>query len=278
MAASEPRVQDVNARRVRLRVVSEGEGPPLLLLHDFLMDHRAFDDVVPGLRNDFRVVMPDLPGFGESEKPPPARFDYGVEAFADCVTDLVAALDLGRAHVIGHGMGGAIALVLASERPELIDRLVLVAPLVYPHVRGGLLRVPVLSGLVFKQFYGRALFRGYFRDRVFSPGFAMPLARIDAFYERFNSPPARESAYATMNALFDTRPTMARLARVKRPTFVVWGRADALYPPQLGQRLAREVGAERFEIMETGSAPSMELPEPFVATVGAFLRRPSPPA
>ncbi|HEU4409130.1 MAG TPA: alpha/beta hydrolase [Polyangiaceae bacterium] len=277
MAAPEARVQDVNARRVRLRVVSEGEGPPLLLLHDFLMDHRAFDDVVPGLRGAFRLVMPDLPGFGESEKPPPARFDYGVEAFADCVTDLVAALDLGRAHVIAHGMGGAIALALAAERPELIDRLVLVSPLVYPHARGGLLNAPVLGGLVFKQFYGRALFRGYFRDRIFSPGFAMPLGRIDGFYERFNSPPARESAYATMNALADTRPTMARLARVKRPTFVVWGRADALHPPQLGQRLAREVGAERFEIMEAGHAPYMELPEPFVATVGAFLRRRSPP-
>ncbi len=277
MTALETRVQDVNARRVRLRVVSAGEGPPLLLLHDFLMDHRAWEGVAPGLAGDFRVVMPDLPGFGESEKPPPARFDYGIEAFADCVTDLIAALGLGRAHVVGHGMSGAIALALAAERPEVIDRVVLVAPLVYPQARGGLLRVPVLGGLVFKQFYGRALFRGYFRERIFSPGFPLPLARIDAFYERFNSPPARESAYATMNALADTRPTVARLARVKRPTFVVWGRSDALNPPQLGQRLAREVGAERFEIMETGHAPYMELPDPFVATVAAFLRRPSRP-
>ena len=55
-----------------LRVVSEGEGPPLLLLHDVLMDHHAFDDVVPGLRGDFRVVTPDLPGFGESVDGPPA--------------------------------------------------------------------------------------------------------------------------------------------------------------------------------------------------------------
>lgn len=275
MKTLEPRVQDVNARRVRLRVLSAGEGPPLLLLHDFLMDHRAWDDVATGLGQHFRVVMPDLPGFGESEKPPPARFDYGVEAFADCVTDLIAALDLGRPHVVGHGMSGAIALALAAERPELLDRLVLVTPLVYPQARGGILRMPVLGGLVFKQFYGRTLFRKYFRERVFSPGFPLPLERIDGFYERFNSPPARESAYATMSALADTRPTAARLARVKRPTFVVWGRSDALNPPQLGQRLAREVGAERFEIMETGHAPYMELPEPFVATVGAFLRRPS---
>jgi pimeloyl-ACP methyl ester carboxylesterase len=277
MADPEPHVQDVNARRVRLRVLSAGEGPPVLLLHDFLMDRRAWDDVAPGLRSEFRVVMPDLPGYGESEKPPPARFDYGVEAFAECVTDLIAALGLGRPHVIGHGMSGAVALALAAERPELIDRLVLVAPSVYPQARGGLLRVPVLGGFVFKQFYGRALFRSYFRDRVFSPGFAMPLGRIDGFYERFNSPSARESAYATMSALADTRPTVARLARVKRPTFVVWGRADAMHPPQLGQRLAREVGAERFEVMDAGHAPYMELPAPFVATVGAFLRRRSPP-
>ena len=264
--------RDVSSRNVRLRVTEYGSGPPLLLLHGFLMSHAAWDDVVPGFASRYRVVTPDLPGFGESEKPAPTRFDYGVEAFAECIADLIAALSLGRPHVIGHGMSGAIALALAASHPEFVDRLVLVDPLVYPVAPdGGIASMPVLGAFFFKQLYGRQLFRAYFRDKVFSPGFPLPLARIDRFYDLFNTPSARESAFATMHAVLDTRSTVARTSRVKTPTYVVWGRSDALYPSPLAPRLARELSAERLEVMETGHAPHMERPLPFVESVCAFL-------
>ena len=110
MSSSLIDTRDVSSRNVRLRVTEYGSGPPLLLLHGFLMSHAAWDDVVPGFAARYRVITPDLPGFGESEKPAPTRFDYGVEAFAECVADLISALSLGRPHVIGHGMSGAIAI------------------------------------------------------------------------------------------------------------------------------------------------------------------------
>ena len=97
------------------------------------------------------------------------------------------------------------------------------------------------------------------------------LARIDRFYELFNTPSARESAFATMHAVLDTRSTVARTSRVKKPTYVVWGRSDALYPSPLAPRLARELSAERLEVMETGHAPHMERPAAFVESVCAFL-------
>jgi pimeloyl-ACP methyl ester carboxylesterase len=269
--------RDVTARNVRLRVIDRGAGPPILLLHGFLMSHLAWDDVADRFAKKHRVVVPDLPGFGDSEKPTPQRFDYGVEAFAECVADLIAALDLGRTQVVGHGMSGAIAIALAATHPEFVDRLVLVDPLVYPLARkSGLFEMPVLGAFFFKQLYGRSLFRSYFRDNVFSPGFPLPTARIDAFYELFNSPSARESAFATMHALLDTRSTVARLGRIKARTFVVWGRHDTLYPSQLGQRLAREISAERLEVMETGHAPYMERPDTFVASLDEFFQRKRP--
>lgn len=264
----------MSARNIRLRVVERGHGPPLLLLHGFLMSHQAWDDVVPRFAEQFRVVMPDLPGFGESEKPGPTRFDYGVEAFAECVADLIAALGLGRPHIVGHGMSGAIALALAAKHPEFVDRLVLVDPMVFPSARkSSLFEMPVLGAFFFKQLYGKSLFRAYFRDNIFSPGFAMPLDRLDRFYNIFNTPSARESAFATMHALMDTRSTVARLSRVRAPSLVIWGRNDALFPAQLAQRLARELSAERLEVMETGHAPHMEQPTHFVEAVGTFLRK-----
>jgi len=264
--------RDVSARNVRLRVVEYGSGPPLLLLHGFLMSHVAWDDVVPGFASRFRVVTPDLPGFGASEKPSPARFDYGVEAFTECIADLIAALGLGRPHVVGHGMSGAIALTLAAQHPEFVDRLVLVDPLIYPVARKkAVFEMPVLGAFFFKQLYGRSLFRNYFRENVFSQGFPLPLARIDHLYELFNTPSARESAFATMHSMLDTRSTEARIGRVRAPTFVVWGRSDPLYPSPLAPRLAREVSAGRLEVMETGHAPHMEQPAHFVSSISSFL-------
>ena len=277
MSIGIPEIRDVSARNVRLRVVEIGGGKPLLLLHGFLMTHLAWEDTVDGFASRFRVVMPDLPGFGESEKPQPTRFGYGVEAFAECVADLIAALSLGRPHVVGHGMSAAIALTLAAEHPELLDRLVLVDPLVYPLAKKNqLFEMPILGGFFFKQLYGRSLFRNYFRENVFSGGFPLPIEKIDRFYELFNTPSSRESAFATMHAFLDTRSTVARLGRVKAPTFVVWGRHDALYPSALAQKVARELGAERLEVVETGHAPHMERPEAFVASVSGFLAKAKP--
>ena len=87
--------------------------------------------MIEDLAADFRVVVPDLPGFGESVKPAEGRFPYTVDAFAEVVADLFAGLALGQACVIGHGLGAAIAIRLANRFPELVSRLVLVDALCY---------------------------------------------------------------------------------------------------------------------------------------------------
>src|SRR5436853_3916749 len=88
--------RDVAARGARIRFVEAGAGAPLLLVHDYLASHLAWVDVLPDLARNFRVIVPDLPGFGESEKPPPSRYAYGVEAFSESLVDLVAAVGLSR--------------------------------------------------------------------------------------------------------------------------------------------------------------------------------------
>src|SRR5690606_29935356 len=132
--------------------------PPLLLLHTALLDRTSWNRTLEGLATSFRVVAPDLPGFGESEKPGPRRFGYTLGEFTHVVTDLFAALELGKAHVVGHGLGGAISIALASSHPELVSRLVLVDALCYPtrpDVARRVASIPILGGLLFKQVSGR---------------------------------------------------------------------------------------------------------------------------
>ncbi|HEY5147096.1 MAG TPA: alpha/beta hydrolase, partial [Polyangiaceae bacterium] len=127
-----PITRDVAARGARIRFVEVGEGPPLVLVHDYLASRVAWDDVIPGLSAHFRVIAPDLPGFGESEKPPPGRYRYDFDAFCESLADLIAALGFGRVSLCGHAMGGAVALTMAATYAHVVDKLVLVNPLVYP--------------------------------------------------------------------------------------------------------------------------------------------------
>src|SRR5258708_26762170 len=97
-----PTSHDVAARGARIRFVEAGSGAPLILLHDYLASRVVWDDVLPGLAQRFRVIAPDLPGFGESEKPPPGRYRYDFDAFAESLVDLIAAVVLVRARLCAH--------------------------------------------------------------------------------------------------------------------------------------------------------------------------------
>jgi pimeloyl-ACP methyl ester carboxylesterase len=272
-------LRDVTASGVRLRVAEDGNGPAVVLLHDLLFDHTSWDGVIEALRGRFRVVAPDLPGFGHSEKPPPSRFPYSIDAFAEAVADLYGGLELGRAAIVGHGLGGAIALTLAARHPELVARLVLIDALCY-RVEFDLYQrvalVPLFGGFVFKQLWGLSSFRAHFRDTLLLPRARIPNERIDHYYRMFNTPAARGSALATLRATVDTRAVVAQTARIQTPTLVVWGRADRVVPAGYGQRLAREIRGAGFEIVDAGHAPHEEHPTELAAIMARFLRAERP--
>jgi pimeloyl-ACP methyl ester carboxylesterase len=270
----QPIVRDVAARGARIRFVEGGSGPPLVLLHDYLASHVAWEDVLPRLSQRFRVIAPDLPGFGESEKPSPSRYRYDFDAFCESIVDLVAAVGLGRVSLCGHAMGGAVALTLAATHPHVVDKLVLVNPLVYPPRPDALSRiasVPLLGPLVFKQLYGRTLFRSRFLTHTRSGANGDATRRVDHLFELFDVPAAREAAYATMRAMLDTRPLTASVPRVTATTLVAWGRGNRPSPVEQGRRLARELGGARFEVFDCGPSPAEECPAAFASVVMAFL-------
>ena len=265
---------DVSARGARVRFVEAGQGPPLLLVHGYLQSRLVWDDVLAKLATRFRVIAPDLPGFGQSEKPPPARYAYGCDAFTESLIDVIAAAGLGRVSVCGHAMGGSIALTLAARHAAVVDKLVLVDSVVYPPRVDTVSRIaslPVVGPIAFKQMYNRALFRSHFKDRVYAPGANVPWDRVDHLFDVFNAPAAREAAYATMRAALDTRPLVALLPRVDAPTLVVWGRFDRTLPVADGRRLARELRHARFEVLECGGSPAEEAPGTFADVVTQFL-------
>jgi pimeloyl-ACP methyl ester carboxylesterase len=113
--------RDVHVNGVRLHVAEAGDGPPLLLVHGWPQHWWCWRHVISPLARSYRVLAPDLRGFGWSEAPPG---DYAKSTFA---ADLLALLDaegLDRVRLIGHDWGGYTAFLLALERPERVERLV----------------------------------------------------------------------------------------------------------------------------------------------------------
>jgi pimeloyl-ACP methyl ester carboxylesterase len=268
------KTRDVAARGARIRFDEAGAGRPLILLHDYLSSRIAWDAVTPRLASRFRVIAPDLPGFGESEKPPHGRYAYGFDAFAESIVDLVAAIGASRVSICGHGLGGAVGVALAATHPHVVDRLVLVNPLVYPERVDLLARVasvPLVGAFAFKQLYSRTLFRRYVHHRAYGARSRDGWAKVDELFDLFNTPSGREAGHATLVAMLDTRSLSASLSRISAPTLVAWGREDERDALDDGRRLSREIRTARFETVEGGRSPHEQAPDAFVDVVVPFL-------
>ena len=113
---------DLNGGRVWYE--EQGAGDPLVLIHGGAVDSRFFRDNVPALAERFRVIATDLWGHGRS---PDREGPYSLDSFSDDVAELIERVADGRAHVVGHSIGAAVALVLALRRPEVVDRLALIS-------------------------------------------------------------------------------------------------------------------------------------------------------
>src|SRR5215218_5648218 len=102
-----------------------GSGPALLLLHGLACDSSTWLDVIPALSEHFTVIAPDLLGHGESDKP---DADYSLGGYANGMRDLLTVLGIDRVTVVGHSLGGGVAMQFGYQFPERTERLVLVAP------------------------------------------------------------------------------------------------------------------------------------------------------
>lgn len=133
------RTRDVG--ELDLHLMEAGDGPPVLMLHGWPQHAWCWRKVIPLLAGDHRLICPDLRGFGWSGAP---GTGYDGETFGADALALMDALDLERAHVIGHDWGGFAAFVMALRRPERVDRLLLLNTLP-PWVQPSLAMVPALT-------------------------------------------------------------------------------------------------------------------------------------
>jgi len=261
----------VDAAGVRLFVRELGAGAPLLLVHGYGVSHLEYRRVLEALARERRVIAPDLPGHGESAAP--ARYPYSYAAMADTLAGMLDTLGLGRVALLGHSMGGGVALHLAARYPARVDRLILCDAACYPAPlpsEGRPALWPVLGPLLFRYAYRERDLRRYFVRRVYRDPGALDEALVAYYWSRVKR--HRQATYAALRAVASAEGLAALPREVACPTLVLWGQHDRIFPLAHGERLAREIPGASFEVLGgCGHAPAEEQPERFVDAVSRFI-------
>jgi pimeloyl-ACP methyl ester carboxylesterase len=246
----------IHGHDVRYRMA--GNGPVILLIHGMAGSSRTWRDVMKLLARDYTVIAPDLLGHGESAKP---IGDYSLGAYASGLRDLlVGTLGVDSATLVGHSLGGGVAMQLAYQHPELCERLVLVASGGLGREVSWVLRALTLPGAeyVIPPLFPRTARRAgdrvmrFFRDR----GVRAPhIAEMWNAYASLTETPNRRAFIRTIRAVIDpggqTVSARDRLYLASQiPTLIVWGDRDEIIPPAHGHAAHALVPHSRLEIFE----------------------------
>jgi sigma-B regulation protein RsbQ len=259
--------------RNNVTVTGVPDGPPIVFAHGFGCDQGMWRYVAPAFEATHRVVLFDHVGAGRSDLSAydPDRYSR-LEGYASDIVQILEALELPPAVVVGHSVSAVIALLAAAERPELFDRLVLVGPspryIDDDGYRGGFSRqeidelletmdgnylgwsahiAPVIMGVPDRPELGEEL--------------ASSFCRTDPVI-------ARRFARATF--LSDNR---ADLARVRTPALVVQCRQDAIAPQEVGEYVHQHLAGSELVVLDaTGHCPNLSAPEQLTAAMKSYLR------
>ncbi len=261
-----------------------GSGPVLLLIHGMAGTWENWREVIEPLARRHTVIAPDLPGHGSSS---PGGGDYSLGALAAGLRDLLIALGHDRATLVGHSLGGGIAMQFAYQFPEATERLVLVCsgglgPEVSPILRaaalpGADLFIAATAGP--GRVVGSALARGL-AAIGFKPN--ADLAEVARGYASLADRDRRAAFLATLRAVVGTEGQRVhagdRLYLAGGvPVLIVWGRTDRMIPVKHGEAAHDAIPDSRLEIFdEAGHMPQLEAPARFVAVLERFLEETQP--
>ncbi len=250
-----------------------------MLIHGLAGSSRTWDAVMPVLAERYDVIAPDLLGHGESAKP---MGDYSLGAFASGLRDFLAVLDVKSVTIVGHSFGGGVAMQLAYQHPELVDRLVLVGSGGLGREVSWLLRSLSLPGAEYimpiafpKPLVDRATELGRFlgRRNIRSP----KLAELWRGYSSLAGAENRQAFVRTMRSVIDiggqTVNASDRLYLAARvPMLIVWGDHDGIIPVRHGIEAHQAIASSRLEIIEgVGHFPHVESPARFNEVLLDFL-------
>ncbi len=281
----EHEVEFVTVHGHRRAYVQRGSGPAVLLLHGLGCDHTTWEPVLDRLAEHHTVIAPDLLGHGLSDKP---RADYTVGGFANGMRDLLTVLGVDTATVVGHSLGGGVAMQFAYQFPERTERLMLVGSGGLGSEVSAVIRSIGLPGW------------GYAAGILTLPGIrhgsvaalralarlptaeTRDLGEMAAILDSFQDPRARRATRHLVRAVIDWRGQIISMRdraylTEEMPLHVVWGRDDKVIPASHADVVRELAPHARVTVMDdAGHFPHKDHPDEFVALLEDWLQATRP--
>lgn len=261
--------------------IEAGTGPPVVMLHGLGGTKASFLPTIAALAPSFRTIAVDMLGFGDSDKPLAAS--YGPRYQARGIAQLLDELELERAHLIGHSMGGRVALELGFSHVERTRGLVLMTPAMAwlserrwaPYLR--LIR-PELGLL---QIAPRPVVERVLRYLIPGAETSWAATAIDEFVRTYATARGRAAFYAAARHIYLDEPHgdegfWTKLRTLAPESLFIWGRNDRLVPTSYMKHVERALPAARHVELECGHVPQIERPRKTHAAIAEFLQTVQP--
>jgi pimeloyl-ACP methyl ester carboxylesterase len=276
-----PRPARVDAGGLDTFYLDAGSGPVVILLHGLGASNASMLSTLWELSRDHRVLAPDMPGFGDSDKP---IRSYDAAFFAEWLGDFMDAVGVDRADIIGNSLGGRVALEAGLAMPERVERLVMLcgsAAFIHGRQYVPLVRLlrPELGVVPLLLTHGEvvALARAMFSRPDRLPG-GWYDAFADEFLRVFASPRGRIAFFSAARQVYLEEPRgrrgfWDRLPGLKPPALFIWGERDRLVPAGFARHVEAAVPKARSIVLpDCGHVPQYEKPEETHRAVRRFLR------
>lgn len=254
-----------------IRYLSGGQGEPILMLHGLFAEKDHWVDFARHLTGEYRVVAPDLPGFGASGRRDDVRYGYAEQV--QRLVGLLDALGLQRVHLAGNSMGGTLAVLFALQHPERVASVALVGS---PHgirspspspmdrrIDGGEAPLVVRSAAEFDQMMDLV-----FSARPFLPYPVLHASKSDAIAR------ADSNMRLWREQLADRYLLDARIGGLAAPLQVLWGEADRVFDVSGANVITARLPHAQVQVLpRVGHLPMMEAPEATARAYRSFLHR-----
>ena len=243
---------------------SGGTDASIVLVHGLGASAERWEFVIPLFNKHYRVIVPDLIGFGYSDKP---LVDYTSEFFSKFLGDFLGGMGLEKINIIGSSLGGQITANYASENTASIQKLVLVSP-------SGAMKhsTPALDAYVMAALYPDKEGAENAYKMMAGPGQAINPKIIEDFVTRMKLPNAKMAFMSTLLGLKNAENITKKLSSISAPSLIIWGERDPVIPIKYADSFVSSIKDCRFYRMDgCGHTPYVDEPEHFANVVLDFL-------
>ncbi|MDI6892465.1 MAG: alpha/beta hydrolase [Actinomycetota bacterium] len=245
----------------KIHYIKEGEGKPLILIHGFGGSTFSWRHNINPLSKTFTVYTLDLPGFGLSEKS--TTFRYSTLAHAELVKNFMKALRIDKATLVGHSMGGEVAIIVALQYPEKVEKLILIdSPIEqsYPHPLMRLLASPPLGKVLVRSILFNAKSVEFALKRSYYDNKLVTKEVITGYFYPMRTKGADE-AFLAMSRSYIITEVKDGLQYLYLPALIIWGEKDRLVLVDRGHFLHGQIRKSKLIIIpECGHSPMEEKP------------------